>query len=75
MLAWLKGLHMSQYEETMVEAGYDDLDFVCEIALDDLHDIGITKRGNITSFVSVCVCNFNVIRSREAFTSGYWRVD
>ena len=46
MSVWLSVLQMSQYEDTMVEAGYDDIDFVCDIALDDLHDIGISKKGN-----------------------------
>lgn len=44
---WLSVLHMSQYEETMVEAGYDDIDFICDVTLDDLHDIGISKRGEM----------------------------
>ena len=46
---------MSQYEETMVEAGYDDIDFVCDIALDDLHDIGISKRGRFHKQDNCCV--------------------
>lgn len=42
---WLNMLKMSQYEETLVEAGYDDIDFICDMTLDDLQDIGITKKG------------------------------
>ena len=50
---------MSQYEETMVEAGYDDIDFICDIALDDLHDVGISKRGESvtvdTLYINLCM--------------------
>ena len=42
---WLSVLHLSQYEQTLLDAGYDDIDFVCDVTLDDLHDIGISKRG------------------------------
>ena len=56
---WLSTLHMSQYEETMVEAGYDDIDFICDIALDDLHDVGISKRGESvtvdTLYINLCM--------------------
>ncbi|CAI8006143.1 Caskin-1 [Geodia barretti] len=44
---WLSVLKMSQYEETLLEAGYDDVDFICDMTLDDLHDIGITKKGHV----------------------------
>ena len=46
---WLSVLKMSQYEETLLEAGYDDVDFICDMTLDDLHDIGITKKGAVFS--------------------------
>ena len=74
MSAWLSGLRLSQYEGTMVEAGYDDLDFICDIALDDLHDIGITKRGGspLHTLISDII---NIIRSCEAVTSRCWGVD
>lgn len=42
---WLSVLGLSQYEEVMLEAGYDDIDFICDITLDDLQDLGITKIG------------------------------
>jgi hypothetical protein len=44
---WLSVLHMSQYEQAMVEAGYDDIDFISEMTLDDLQDIGVSKRGHV----------------------------
>ena len=46
MSVWLSVLHLSQYEQVMLDAGYDDIDFICDIALDDLHDVGISKKGN-----------------------------
>ena len=42
---WLSVLGLGQYEEVMLEAGYDDIDFICDITLDDLQDLGITKIG------------------------------
>ena len=48
MSDWLRVLQMSNYEETLVEAGYDDLDFISDMTLDDLLDIGITKKGTYT---------------------------
>ena len=44
---------MSQYEQTMLEAGYDDIDFVCDITVDDLQDIGISKRGELLVFLGL----------------------
>ena len=56
---WLSVLHLPQYEQTLLDAGYDDIDFTCDVTLDDLHDIGISKRGGFSgrcSKHSVCVC-------------------
>ena len=36
-----------QYEEVLVEAGYDDIDFISDISGDELQDIGITKNGQL----------------------------
>lgn len=51
--AWLNGLSMTQYENTMLEAGYDDIDFICDITVDDLHDLGITKRGMYIQYMYI----------------------
>ena len=45
MPAWLSVLGLIQYEAVMLDAGYDDIDFICDITIDDLHDLGITKIG------------------------------
>lgn len=55
--SWLDVLRLPQYEQTMLDAGYDDIDFICDITLDDLHDIGISKKG-VCSYIyvfTVCV--------------------
>ena len=43
MLLQLLGL--SQYEAVLLEAGYDDIDFVTDITLEELVDVGISKKG------------------------------
>ena len=55
---WLSILHMSQYEQILLDAGYDDIDFICDVTLDDLHDIGISKRGeraNVHMYTCICI--------------------
>ncbi len=42
---WLTSIGLVQYEEVLVEAGYDDIDFISDISGDELQDIGITKNG------------------------------
>ena len=42
---WLMQLGLSQYEEVMIESGYDDIEFVVGVTKEDLMDIGITKKG------------------------------
>ena len=36
---------LSQYYQTLVQNGYDNMDFVSDITLEDLQEIGITKLG------------------------------
>ena len=50
----------------MVEAGYDDIDFVHDITPDELKDIGITKPGMFTCTAHLHVhvhvhCNYDVL--------------
>ena len=44
---WLTSIGLVQYEEVLVEAGYDDIDFISDISGDELQDIGITKNGQL----------------------------
>ena len=47
-------LSLSQYENDLLEAGYDDIDFVSDITVDELCDIGITKKGlSVVSLVQL----------------------
>ncbi|KAG7315581.1 hypothetical protein KOW79_020447 [Hemibagrus wyckioides] len=43
---WLSLIGLSQYYQTLVQNGYDNMDFVSDITLEDLHEIGITKLGH-----------------------------
>lgn len=39
-------LGLSQYEERIMESGYDDIDFVSDYTVEELMiDIGMTKKG------------------------------
>ena len=33
------------YEAVLLDAGYDDIDFITDITPDELKDVGITKKG------------------------------
>lgn len=72
---WLSVLQLSQYEQTMLDAGYDDIDFVCDITLDDLHDIGIVKKGELRVHPVKCLYVGVFPRSREKVASGNWGID
>ena len=43
---WLVLLNLNQYEQVLMDAGYDDIDFVADITTEELQDIGITKKGS-----------------------------
>ncbi|XP_034044828.1 caskin-1 isoform X2 [Thalassophryne amazonica] len=43
---WLSQLGLSQYYQVLVQNGYENIDFVSDISLEDLQEIGITKLGH-----------------------------
>ncbi|XP_005929341.1 caskin-1 isoform X3 [Haplochromis burtoni] len=43
---WLSHLGLSQYYQVLVQNGYENIDFVSDISLEDLREIGITKLGH-----------------------------
>ena len=45
MEVWLKLIGLSQYEQALIDAGYDDIDFVSDISSEELEEIGVTKKG------------------------------
>ena len=42
---WLDLLGLSVYEQELIDAGYDDIDFISDITTEELQDLGITKKG------------------------------
>ncbi|PWA21303.1 hypothetical protein CCH79_00018445 [Gambusia affinis] len=42
---WLSHLGLSQYYQVLVQNGYENIDFVSDISLEDLQEIGIAKLG------------------------------
>ena len=49
-------LGLAQYEPVLLDAGYDDIDFISEITAEELRDINITKKGESRQCLVGCVC-------------------
>lgn len=60
---WLMQLGLNQYEEVMMESGYDDIDFVSSVTEEELTDIGITKKGQHLYSWSYTTYNFSFLMS------------
>lgn len=45
-MTWLKLIQLDQYTPQLIDNGFDDLDFVQDITIEDLESIGITKPGH-----------------------------
>uniref|UniRef100_A0A8C9TX95 CASK interacting protein 1 n=1 Tax=Scleropages formosus TaxID=113540 RepID=A0A8C9TX95_SCLFO len=43
---WLSVIGLSQYYQTLVNNGYENIDFITDITWEDLQEIGITKLGH-----------------------------
>ncbi|XP_056136801.1 caskin-1 [Lampris incognitus] len=43
---WLSQLGLSQYYQVLVQNGYENIDFITDISLEDLQEIGISKLGH-----------------------------
>ncbi|KAM3838381.1 caskin-1-like, partial [Diretmus argenteus] len=43
---WLTQLGLSQYYQVLVQNGYENIDFISDISLEDLQEIGISKLGH-----------------------------
>ncbi|KAJ0033591.1 hypothetical protein NQD34_000698 [Periophthalmus magnuspinnatus] len=43
---WLSHLGLNQYYQVLVQNGYENIEFVSDISLEDLQEIGITKLGH-----------------------------
>ena len=53
MEVWLKLIGLSQYEQALIDAGYDDIDFVSDISSEELEEIGVTKKGGCGQYVEL----------------------
>lgn len=49
-------LGLAQYEPVLLDAGYDDIDFISDITADELRDISITKKGELKLRHIGCIC-------------------
>ncbi|XP_048104360.1 caskin-1 isoform X4 [Alosa alosa] len=43
---WLSGIGLAQHYQTLVQNGYDNMDFIKDVSIEDLQEIGITKLGH-----------------------------
>ncbi|KAK3754927.1 hypothetical protein QZH41_007040 [Actinostola sp. cb2023] len=46
IMTWLRLIHLDQYTPQLMDNGFDDMDFVKDITIEDLESIGITKPGH-----------------------------
>lgn len=51
MSAWLSEIGLQQYESVLEEAGYDDIEYLTDIAAEELNEVGVTKQGHVRKFV------------------------
>lgn len=45
-MTWLRLIHLDQYTPQLMDNGFDDMEFVQDITIEDLDSIGITKPGH-----------------------------
>lgn len=57
---WLSAIGLNQYYQTLVQNGYDNMDFISDITLEDLKEIGITKLGKYTTHTYVYMYNKHI---------------
>lgn len=48
-------LGLSQYYQVLVQNGYENIDFVSDISLEDLQEIGIAKLGKPVNNISISI--------------------
>ena len=51
MSAWLSEIGLQQYEGVLVEAGYDEIEYLTDITEEELNEVGMTKQGHVKKFV------------------------
>lgn len=71
MPVWLTLIGLTQYEQALIDAGYDDIDFISDITSEELEDIGITKKGECF-ILPVDIINHDVFTCRSPETIYAW---
>eukprot|EP00062_Callorhinchus_milii_P020475 gi/632976165/ref/XP_007904644.1/ PREDICTED: caskin-1 [Callorhinchus milii] len=51
LMEWLSIIGLTQYYKTLVENGYENIEFITDITWEDLQEIGITKLGHQKKFM------------------------
>ncbi|XP_028830602.1 caskin-1 isoform X1 [Denticeps clupeoides] len=46
LMEWLSGIGLAHYYQTLMQNGYENMEFIRDISLEDLQEIGITKLGH-----------------------------
>ncbi|KAI5616084.1 caskin-1 isoform X1 [Silurus asotus] len=65
---WLSLIGLSQYYQTLVQNGYDNMDFVSDISLEDLQEIGITKLGHQKKLMSAVSHLGEPLKEEDAYS-------
>ena len=46
-MEWLRCIGLAEYSSVMVDAGYDEIEYMTDISEGELKEIGITKKGHL----------------------------
>ncbi|XP_067859545.1 caskin-1 isoform X1 [Heptranchias perlo] len=69
LMEWLSIIGLAQYYKTLVENGYENIEFITDITWEDLQEIGITKLGHQKKFM-LAVKKLAEIQRAARFDSG-----
>ncbi|XP_078096015.1 caskin-1 [Mustelus asterias] len=69
LMEWLTIIGLAQYYKTLVENGYENIEFITDITWEDLQEIGITKLGHQKKFM-LAVKKLAEIQRASRYDSG-----
>ncbi|XP_059835045.1 caskin-1 [Hypanus sabinus] len=69
LMEWLSIIGLAQYYKTLVENGYENIEFITDITWEDLQEIGITKLGHQKKFM-LAVKKLAEIQRASRYDSG-----
>lgn len=70
-MTWLRLIHLDQYTPQLIDNGFDDMDFVQDITMEDLDSIGITKPGHQRKlWLAVGTLNATTTNTNPVITHG-----